>query len=286
MDFKQWIYNEIAELAKPVNKVTRRNVIKNPGSNTAHEVIQYSFRTKIGNVVKIQLTPKDDQRYDVVFYVNDTMDDSASVQKGTRDPEILSGVFHTLLNKADKLNANALSFTAISSPNDNKIARNLDYEQLKPQVMHYLEALLAALKSYIVKLIPPDELRINLWAKLGRGVPPPRKDINTEYWITRIQELKQYINTDQRIDQFIHEFEAAALHGKNSEGNLQLLNFDLNSFVNSLKKLNLGLQSRSPEGVSITVNRRAEIYKRLVYRYFADKWNIHIDNNYFTLTRK
>jgi hypothetical protein len=83
MNFKQFL--EIVELKKPSSKVQKKNVIKNPGTNLAHPIIQYQWNTKLGNNIKLQLTPKEDNSYFVVFYVNDTLYDFASRKEGKKE---------------------------------------------------------------------------------------------------------------------------------------------------------------------------------------------------------
>ena len=128
MNFKEWLLNETIDLIKP-KKTTKRSVIKNKGTNTAKEIIEYQFTTPIGNDVKVHFIPQDKDSYEIQFYVNDKMYDNATEKENSiRDPHVLSGVLYIMKNKAKQLKAQELSLTARTGAGDYKTVRNIPTE--------------------------------------------------------------------------------------------------------------------------------------------------------------
>ena len=109
MNFKHWI--EAVELNQPVAKVTRSNVTLGKGTNSEQRAIQYFWKTNKGNIIKLRFIPQGNDKYQIVFYVNDTLKDDAT-KSSKRDIEVLSNVWFLIKNKADDLQAQELSFTA------------------------------------------------------------------------------------------------------------------------------------------------------------------------------
>jgi hypothetical protein len=127
MNFKLWLLSEIADLTKPKGKVVKRTMIRNPGTNLATPVIQYSWKTSLDNIIKLKFIPKGDNVYEVLFYVNDTLYDDASSKLGkNRDVEILGNVFYVIKDKADRLGAQELRFEGYGSEGDTKVIKGVD----------------------------------------------------------------------------------------------------------------------------------------------------------------
>ena len=126
--FKKWlILNEVVDVKRP-GKVSRRNIKKNAGTWKEKSALEYRFKTKLGNEVKLHFEKIEENGYDVMFYVNDTQHDSAT---GGRDSDVLSNVIWLIRNKADQLKANLITFTAQIGEGDRKIVRGLDTNSLK-----------------------------------------------------------------------------------------------------------------------------------------------------------
>lgn len=270
-------FNEIAELAKPSSKVRRQTIIKDKGTNVAHRVIQFQWTTKIGNVIKLMFEPKGDDTYSVMFYVNDVLYDFAS-RKGEfndvagkqtfsgdmRDIEILGNVFYLMKLKANQLHAKQLNFRAHQGEKDERVVTGLDPEQYKKLI----PSLIAKLKRDInePEFIPPNDTIIGLYKKLNKPVPDqvPHKVHSL------LKSIEERVGKNEEIDDLIYPLEN------------QYPNHEL---AQVLKRYNDAVKSNTPMGLVIKRNRRKNVYKRIVERYFADEWNISIKGDYFELTR-
>jgi len=280
MNFKYWL--EAVEIKKPKNKVTKRKMVKDKGTNRPTSVIEFKWTTNLNNVVKLHFQIDGENSYNVLFYVNDTLYDDAPVnQKNGRDPEILSGIFYLLKTKSDSIGANELNFRAYSSEKDERTIRNLDPDRYKQKALFELNKFKNSLNQYKVKLIPPSERRIELWQKLGKGYPQPEMDIRKDIWLKLANDIEASIKNNSRFEDLINQLKTAI-----GTENLKALNLDLNSLVGSLENINNAIISNSPEGWKRNKNRRQAIYKRLVDRYMSDDWNIETRNTWFYLTRK
>ena len=62
IQFKLWL--EIVEPVKPSSKIFKKKVLKNSGTMLASQVLQFSFKTKLNNVVKVWFEPNGNQSYD------------------------------------------------------------------------------------------------------------------------------------------------------------------------------------------------------------------------------
>lgn len=270
-------FNEIAELAKPSSKVRRQTIIKDKGTNVARRVIQFQWTTKIGNVIKLMFEPKGDDTYSVMFYVNDVLYDFAS-QKGEfndvdgkqiffgdmRDVEILGNVFYLMKLKANQLHAKQLTFRAHQGEKDERFVTGLDPEQYKKLI----PSLIAQLKRYInePEFIPPNNTIIGLYKKLNKPIPDqvPHKVHSL------LKSIEEKVNNNEEIDDLIYSLDN------------QYPNHEL---VQVLKKYNNAIKSNTPIGLIIKRNRRKNVYKRILERYFTGEWHISIKDDYFELTR-
>jgi len=122
MNFKTWL--EIVEPMIPKG-YRRKNVIKNATTNVAKPMVKINFTTSLKNKVEVQFIETWDNEYQVIFYVNNVLDDQASATEGIRDPEILPGVVGLMKREADKAHIRKFEFTAhgesIQGPNTSTI---------------------------------------------------------------------------------------------------------------------------------------------------------------------
>jgi len=278
MQFKQWL--EFIDPVKPKG-VRKSSIVLNPGTNTARPVTQFSWKTSLGNVVKLHFQHTGPDEYTVIFYVNNTLfDDAPKNTVDGRDSEILPTVIHLLKTKADAINAKKLDFRAYKSENDSKVVRNLDDKTIVSDTLMHLDQLKNIISSHQIKMIPPSQQRIDLFRKLNRPDPIPQPDINQKRWLNWIDNVKESIKNQQP---FVLESALTELH---SGTELDSIGYNSEKLISSLRELINVFKSRTPEGFIKVKNRRAEIYKKLMDRHMTDKWNVEIKGDYFYLTRK
>lgn len=278
-EFKEWLLSEIVELKRPTNKVVKKNIVRDKGTNVARPMIQYQWRTALGNDVKLQLTKEWDS-YAVVFYVNDVLDDYGShTGDWTRDPEVLSSVFYVLKQKAKKLNIQKMYFNAWKSPNDTKIVRNIPLEPLKQRLMADLKAFAHAIKDYEVKFKQPSENLNKIYKDMGFEIPAQGiPDIDKQKWLQWCGGLKMAVDKQEDLDSYYDDLLSAQGIGKFSRINV-------GGLPESLKQLKNAFESHTERGFSNYRNRRAAIYERLVNRYFSNDYKIDINGDKFTLEK-
>lgn len=279
MKFKTWL--EIVELKNPKG-VRKSTIIKDKGTNLAKPSIQFRWKTKLGNDIRLQFDIDGINEYKVVFYVNNTLyDDAASNTNNGRDPEILSGIFYLLMSKADKLGAQKINFRGHQSENDTKIVRGLNFEQYKPKLLELLNQFESVVQNHQVQMVPPSQYRIDLFKKLNRGVPVPTPDFNKNAWQNWIKLTINAVQNNERLIGNINGLKTGI-----GNGDFSVLHFDFNNLVDTMTNFSNAVESNSPEGWTKTRNRRTAIYTKLVNRYMADKWDVEIRGDWFYLTRK
>ncbi len=273
MDFKLWLY-EIVEPQKP-KKINKSTFIKNKGTNIAKPILQYYWKTSLGNKIKLQLD-FDGEKYDVNFYVNDTHYDDASAREGRiRDPEILNSVIYVLKKKMDELNAKKFTFKGQDSPKDYKMIYNLPLEPTKNNLVKTLESLLNFLKNRTPVLIPPSQERLDLFKKFNRPAPGPRPDFSDET-IDKLNIILEKIKANQLAD-YDQIFQSYI------QKEFEAVKYDSNPLIQMIKRYNQIIESQTG-GWNRYKNRRAEVYDKLMQRFFSD-WKIERSRNNFTLTR-
>lgn len=278
MRFKIWL-NEIVELQKPTSKIRKSTFIKNKGTNTAKPILQYAWKTSFGNTIKLQLDKKWDDSYDVVFYVNDTHhDDETATDARVRDPEVLNSVLYTIKKKADELGIKELTFKAQNSPKDYKKIFNLPLEPIRTQLLEAMQNLLSFVSNRQTKYIPPTQSQIDLATKFNYPRPAAKPDFDPK-WIKIIQNSIKEINENNKISAYFDFLQEE----NSSRNNFKNIGYNITVLVQQIKKYNEIVESRSPEGWQRYRNRRAEVYDKLLRKFFAD-WDIKRDGNYFTLT--
>lgn len=279
MKFKIWL-NEIVTPQKPSSKIRKSTVIKNQGTNIAKPILQYGWKTSYGNSVKLQFDQKGPDSFDVVFYVNDTHYDDETASDGRiRDPEVLNSVLHVIKKKADDLGMKEITFKAQSSPKDTRTIFNLPLEPIKSEILKTLSDLFQFILKREPKLIQPTQAQLDLAIKFKRPTPVAKPDIDPA-WLSIIQNTIQQINTNQKISayyDFLKESDSLYSGFKN-------IGYNIIPLIEQMKRYNEIIESRSPDGWQRKRNRRAEVYDKLMNKFFND-WQIKRSGDYFTLTR-
>jgi hypothetical protein len=280
LDFKWWI-NEIVDVAKP-SGVRKSNIIKDKGTNVASPSTQFKWTTKLGNVVKLHFDHKGNDSYRIIFYVNDTLFDDAAKSNNGRDPEILSGIFYLLKDRADRIGAQELNFTGHKSDGDTKIVRDINPDKYKANILFHLSQFDQVVSQHQVQMIPPSETKINLWKKLKRDYPPNSlPDFNQRIYQNSIERINSALKNNERVSSLID-----GLKTGEGTGDFNVIGYDIKPLIASLSNYDNAIASNSPEGWRKTRNRRTSIYTKLLHRHMSSDWNIEIRGDSFELTRK
>jgi len=292
MNFKEWLLNETIDLIKP-KKTKKRSVIKNKGTNTAKEIIEYQFVTPIGNDVKVHFIPQDKDSYEIQFYVNDKMyDDASEKENSIRDPHVLSGVLYIMKNKAKQLKAQELSLTARTGAGDYKTVRNIPVEPRIAKALTIINDFILKLSSYPVQMIPPSESTIEIAKKFKKpSLLEPKPDIEIKRYLPSAIKIKNDLenNPTNLITQLMSQENAATTLIDNlliPRNDMQKLNVDGKEIVDSIKDVQNALKSQQESGWLRNINRREKIYERLINQHFTDEWNIKKTGTTFRLTKK
>lgn len=288
ISFKEWIL-ALFEVADPVTPsgIRKSNILRDKGTMKERPALQFRWRTKLGNVVKLQFEKTEDA-YGVQFYVNDTMDDNASqTDASIRDPEILGGVFQTMKTKADQLGTNKLLFKGFSGQGDQKKVFNIDITQPKEQLLAVLRQFYSALKAHVVKEIPYTAAQIQTWNTFGfKKRPATRPDLDRDAYIRTCGEIARYLQANQSV-QISGPVDALISHADSGYLNALANGPQLvQQLYAAIQAYNRAWYSNTEQGYNQVRNRRTAIYTKLVQRYFAQDWDISIDDNFFALTRK
>lgn len=279
MRFKLWL--EIVDSFTPKSRMSR--IVKNPGTVRAQPTVQFRWKTRLGNDVKVHFEERGEGTYNVLFYVNDTLyDDASKVEGSNRDVEILPGVFEIARQKADKLAASKLVFTAHKSDGDTKVVKGVDAAPRLQVVTRDLAQFEGLLRSYRPTMVEPSPMRAALFQKLGRPVPPAEPDFDVIPWIKWIAEVRDCL---AKQDGFAMESLIDYLKSFAYENKFVKIGLDAKSLAENMEGLSAAFMSNSPYGWRRTVNRRAAIYTRLAQRYFGRGWTVSIQGDRFELTR-
>jgi len=130
------VLHEVSEPLKPrgARKFKRR---LNEGGNTESEVFGKRFKTSTGNVVEVIFIPESDNWYEVVFTVNNSYDDDATLGKA-RDPEIFSGVLYLMRQMADENGIDKIQIRPREGKGDKRIVKGLSTEDVHQAVVDEL----------------------------------------------------------------------------------------------------------------------------------------------------
>jgi hypothetical protein len=282
MKFLEYL-NESIVPRKPGN-MKKRQVKKNKGLVGEYEVTEISFTTALGNVVKVQWNIKNlgtnEKTADIVFYVNDTLDDRGGRGDGSVDHDIMGGVLWIVDMYADKLGLKELTFSAWSGKGDTKLVSRLDMkkplELTKKGVSEYMEKV----RGFTPTELPVSKSRMELAMKLGRE-PVKLFDVDVGNVMELLGEIQEKLgNNDVMIAGVVREF-GELVYGKLDEhipGGREL--YDI------LQKYVTVRLSHEEGGVPVHKNRRKELYTRLMDKFFKGKWDVKESGGGFTLTRK
>ncbi len=298
MAFSDFLLCEGIEPRKPLGKITKKKVVKNRGMVNQKSLDQIEFTTTDGNNVKVQFQIKDEdgkKTGDVVFYVNDTLDDRGGRKDGSVDPEIFGGVLWVVDVYSDRMGLDKLTFSAWSGAGDTKIVRGLNLEKPREVALNGLKAYRQEVGNYKAKVIPPTQRRIELAKKLGRE-PTVVYDVNVEH-LQRIMGEITYDIEDRNVAAIMPFEEEVYKSRDTGEGGGGMFDFQTPTklediipgcmeLLQTLKKYNVARMSQSEGGASVTRNRRQDLYKRLMDKFFSDKWSMTQKRDSFELTRK
>jgi len=272
--------NETVEPIKPSNKVTQSRIIKNKGTIQQKELIQYKFTTKNNNEVKVQLSDQGDNTADVVFYVNDTLDDGSST---SRDPEILNGVLWIMKEIPKRYNFNTITFSAWSGKGDNKIIKNLPITEPKQQFLKAYDTFFKSITNFKPTEIPPSQTRIDLAKKFNKPLIP-LFDVNKDYIMPLLNDIKEYIKTDDPLIRGIISKLDDLYQYKDSTIINKLPGYE--DLIKYGKKYSDAILSNTDYGLPQTHNRRQSLYSKILNKFFSNDWNITQRNSSFSLTKK
>lgn len=273
--FKFYILSEIVVPTRPLNNIDRRRITKSGGTWRQRKVLEFSFRTSVGNVVKVHFDEKEDKEYDIMFYVNETQYDKAAGED--RDSEILNGVLWIIRNKSESLGAKSLTFEAQIGEGDVKTVRGLNIDRFKPIALSFLKRFRDQLSQHQVQMIEPNA---SLYIKLNRPVPPARVDLDKAKWLNFVDELEKRIHSNSSLVEFLSNF-----NGSLYTNHIEKI-FDIKDLVNSLNNLSNAIESNLESGWRRHKNRRESLWTKLVERYLSDVWDMKKSGTKFFLTRK
>jgi hypothetical protein len=278
LKFSDYVLKRIDEIAEPIKtNAIRRMVTKHGGTWREKKVVEYKFKTSLGNEVKIHFDKisENPKAYNVVFYVNDTQYDDASKTEGSvRDPEVLGKVVYLIRKKSDDLKAQEIQFVAQKGKGDIKVIRNIDVNKYKPNALFEINKFYNAIVNHQVNMIPAKR---ELFARLNIPVPPDRPSINKEKWLRIINGVKESIVEEKIIN--VDELETSIYLDKINDY------IDTSRLVESLRNYANAVISNTGLGWIKNQNRRESLYSRLVEKYFAD-WDVEKKGDSFILRRK
>lgn len=268
------IISELYEPRYPTG--VKHSIHTKPGAQgSAIKRNQYAFTTSKGNVVKVLFKVEDDSA-DVIFYVNDTLDDDAS---GGTDPEILSGVLGVVDKVADRRKFNTLTFEAWRGQGDTKKVTGLKedreaFEKAARPVLAWTEA-------NEPEMLPPTEAQIAMARKFDREATP-RPSWQKDAVDKALGHLMAYYNDGSPLfATVVYELENEPIYGRLGK---IIPGWDV--LLKEARKVADARMSNTESGLTVRRNRRGSVYDRLLQRFMADKWNIEKSWDSYTLTRK
>lgn len=283
----QKIKTTLNEIFNPIypKGVKSKTIYKYGVQGSKIPIKQYEFNTKKGNNVKVHIKITDDgNTANVMFYVNDTLDDKSSKNNiSTRDEEILPSILGIIKKQIDRLNINEVEFKAYSSTGDDKYIKNLDMEKPKKELYKIINEFKNMIENYEPKEIPNSLERINMLKKFNKPITN-LKDFDKQYYLEKINEIEKLLkNDDPKIYMLYKEI-------KNTNKSLIKNNMLLEKFEDFLitfkKYINAFISNKSENGLLISKNRRKDLYLKLINKYFKDKWFVDESHGFFTLTRR
>ena len=263
------IITESIEPEYPKN-VKRKIIYKHGTQNSKIKVKQYSFTTSKGNEVSVHFKDSENKSTNIIFYVNNTLYDS----RDERDQEILKGVLGIIL-KVSK-NYDNIDFEAYKHNDEIKIVKNLDIEPYKSRTLEILNKFIKDVEEREPVKLEPTEAQRELAKKLNRELKN-RYDFNKVELLTVLNKVKvNLIDEDIMIVGAIDELKKL---------NLSLFD-NTEELLNNLNNMDKRIRSHDESGYVDRKNRRFNIYKRLLDKYFSNEWDIKVHGNSFYLNRK
>ena len=281
---------EIISPRKPNEvKASRGTVSGVQGS--VHSIIKRDFTTSKGNAVSVRFKPSTEDGMkgaDVSFFVNGTMDDSASTDgKDTdNDFEILSGVLHIGMQYVDKAKLNRVTFTAHTGKKDSKRVHNLPIDKavanLKNTALKFKQELInfkpnpAEIEKYNEYLrgfaqkfkLSPEQMAEKKYIYKEELIGLVDEILNNKFEKVDENEINKYISYVNRYTKVVAQWKS------------------FNEFQQAVYELAKVGESHQEGGAFVNRNRRESIYKRMVEKYFSKDWNIDHQGTMFTMTRK
>ena len=278
------LLRELISPRKPEKVTTSTNVKYGVQGSTA-KVSDRSFVTKIGNVVRVRFSPEIDWEHkrsvDITFYVNDTVEDRSDAEK---DPEILPGVLHIILQYLKRSKVDRCTFVAAPGDGDYKKVYNLPRDKIIKAVILSATKLKDRLSNTIITPEMEQEYldrRNEMLSVVGR----PLVDKITYMYkdeligiLSRLLGEVAGIASAEDINKYLNFIKDHSTNiGRWPEYD-ELIDV-LHSFVDILL-------SYRDIGFTRHRNRRLSLYTKLVNYYFAKDWDIEIYGTKFTLKRK
>ena len=248
--------NELIEPRKPNGEI-----VQSKENKYGWDYVYRTYHTSLGNKVDVEFKEVTDESVDVTFYVNDSLEDDASVVD--KDVEISTGVLYILMQYLNEhTEITHCSFLAASGKGDIKTKYNLPTEELLKQIKEAVEKLLQILTS--------------------RQVRNDMKARNLGY-SELLGELSKLSQIDDKIS--VAAFtKIANTIGLHSSGITSMPEYQ--TLVKLIREFITVLKSHTPSGAQVMRNRRAAIYGKLMKRYFSSGWDINVKGNVFDITRK
>jgi len=275
---------EIIAPRKP-EKVTTKLSSTYGVQGSTFKVSDRSFVTKKNNVVRVRFTPENDwsgkRSVDITFYVNDTLDDRSYADK---DPEILPGVLHVILQFLKRSKVDQCTFIAASGDGDYKKVYNLPKEKIVKAVTMSANKLKTRLENTIITPEMEKEYldkRNEMLSVVGRPLVDKITYIYKDELISMLSRLMSDIeNISTAAD--ANEYVTFLKSHSNNIGRWP----EYDELTSVLHKFVEILLSYRDIGLTRMHNRRLSIYTKMVDYYFAKDWDIDIYGTKFTLTRK
>ena len=263
------------------------------------KVNQYQFKTTSGNDVKVHIKREVEdglQVGNVIFYVNDTLDDKSSTSSGVdTDVEILNGVLGIMKKAVDRLKLDKVTFEAWRGEGDTKRVKGL-------RVEGYIESFRERVGEFKRKIekVEPERLEPTShdreFAKKFNREVRVKWEFNKEAVLGLLEKLEEYLSlfntmapsggngkyVMSSIKGMWESFDLWLRSGSNRAGLEKYV--ELGEFLASFKDIVKRVMSNTGEGHIKQRNRRKSLYKKLVGRYFGD-WSVDVWGDSFELTR-
>jgi hypothetical protein len=281
---------EIISPRKPNEVKSSRGTISGV-QGSVQPIVKKEFTKSKGNAVSVRFKPSVEDGMkgaDVSFFVNGTMDDSASADgKDTdNDFEILSGVLHIGMQYIDKARLNRVTFTARAGEKDSKRVHNLPIDKsvanLKNTAQKFKQELIEFqpnpeevekykeyLKGFAQKFkLSPEQMAEKKYIYKEELIGLVNEILNNKFDKVDENELNKYIS-------YVNIYTRVVTKWKS-----------FNEFQQAIYGLAKVGESHQDGGTLVSRNRRESIYKRMINKYFSKDWNIDHQGTMFTMTRK